>query len=100
MELNTVRKIVNESILQVINEAGIDGDFEIDDDTNLLAIFDSMDIVALIMETEAKIYTELGKKVPLADEYTFDSQKSPLNTVDSWVQFVNKQLINYLNLAC
>ena len=95
MELNTVRKIVNDSILQVINEAEIDSEFEVDDNTNLLTILDSMDIVALIMETESKIYSVLGIKVPLADENTFDSQRSPFRTVGSWLQFVNRQIIKY-----
>jgi hypothetical protein len=95
VELNTVRKIVNESILQVVNEAEVDSEFELDDNTNLLNIFDSMDIVALIMETESKIYSVIGKKIPLADEYTFDSQRSPFSTVESWTQFVNKQIKKY-----
>ena len=95
MDLNTVRNIINESILQVLNEADIDREFKIDENTNLLTIFDSMDIVALILETESKIYNVMGKKVALADEYTFDSQKSPFSTVGSWIKFVNKQIIEY-----
>lgn len=92
MDVNTLYKIVSESILVVVKESEIDLDVEIDAYTNLLSIFDSMDIVALIMETESKLYSVLGRNVSLADEYTFDIQRSPFNTVESWLNFVNKQL--------
>ena len=91
MDLKAVSTIVYGAISQVINDSEID--VEINKDSNLLDIFDSMDIVALIMETEAKIYSEIGKKIPLADEYTFDVQRSPFCSVECWLQFVNKQII-------
>jgi len=66
----------------------VDISIEIEDSTNIFDVLDSMDIVNLIMETEALLEEKLGYYLPLANEETFDAEKSPLLSYKSWLQFI------------
>ena len=61
---------------------------ELDDDFNLLDAIDSVLLVELVVSTEDFLETKLEKYVPLADENTFDWEKSPFSSINNWFSYV------------
>jgi hypothetical protein len=47
-----------------------------------------MSIVTLIMETESEVSRVFGKYIPLANEHTFDREKSPFVSMANWLKFI------------
>lgn len=66
--------------------------FELHDETNLLDLLDSVELVGLVMFTEEYVSKNLEATVQLADENTFDVSSSPLRSISEWCLFVNKQI--------
>ena len=69
-------------------------DFNFNDKTNLLEVFDSMEVVRLLMFTEEYLIDNFNIMVQLADEHTFDVSSSPLLSVENWCKFVDQQIEN------
>ena len=88
MELDEIKALVDKSILNLKNELNVEIEGEINEDSNLFDILDSMDVVNLIMETESLLEQELGFYIPLANEVTFDAEKSPLKSYKQWLHFI------------
>jgi hypothetical protein len=92
MELENIRLLSLQAFSNLREELDIEIDQEINDETNILDILDSMDIVNLIMETESLLEKEVGNYTPLATELTFDADMSPLLSFKSWLNFIKIQL--------
>ena len=60
-----ISKIVHQALLNIVNELEIDLEEEINENSNILDILDSMDVVNLIMETEGILESEYDKYIPL-----------------------------------
>ena len=88
MELVQIREVALQAFLNIKDELEVNIDVEIDDDTNVLELLDSMDIVSLIMETEGLVEKEFGRYIALANEETFASDSSPLRSFSSWVTYI------------
>jgi len=88
MELVELNGVLLQAFLNIKTELNVDISIEIEDSTNIFDVLDSMDIVNLIMETEALLEEKLGYYLPLANEETFDAEKSPLLSYKSWLQFI------------
>ena len=58
------------------------------DDANLYDLLGSLGAVNLILESEIRLESLLGRYVPLAGEHLFDAALSPLRTWSSWVSYV------------
>lgn len=89
MELDKVNELMLRVFLNLKEELDIVIEEEITDSTNIFEILDSMDIVNFIMETESLLESELGSYIPLANEETFDAQKSPLLSYKQWLNFIS-----------
>ena len=61
---------------------------ELNDDFNLLEAVDSVLLVELVVSTEDLLESKLEKYVPLADENTFDWEKSPFSSINNWLSYV------------
>ena len=81
-------KLVHQALLNIVDDLEIDLEEEINENSNILDILDSMDVVNLIMETEGILESEYDKYIPLANEETFDAEMSPLLTFHSWVEHI------------
>ncbi len=92
MEIGEVRLLSLEAVSNLQDDLDIQIDEEIKDETNLLEILDSMDIVNLIMETESLLEKKLKKYTPLANEHTFDAESSPLTSFKNWIDFISSQV--------
>ena len=88
MELSEVNSVLLQALFNIKTELNVDISVEIEDSTNIFDVLDSMDIVNLIMETESLLEVKLGYYLPLANEETFDAEKSPLLSYKSWLQFI------------
>lgn len=85
--MNEIEMIAKESLQNVCNENNLDLPV-IKENLDLIESFDSMIIVDLLLETEKNLEKKFGKYMPLADENTFDSNKSPLKEWSKWVSFI------------
>jgi acyl carrier protein len=88
MELDKVNVLMLSVFENLKNELNIVIEEEITESTNIFEILDSMDVVNLIMETESLLEQELGVYIPLANEETFDAEKSPLKSYKQWLYFI------------
>ena len=78
MELDNINILMLSVFENLKDELNVVIEEEITESTNIFEILDSMDVVNLIMETESLLEQELGVYIPLANEETFDAEKSPL----------------------
>lgn len=92
MEIEEIKGLIHQAVNSLKEELDVVIEKPIDDDTNFFDILDSMDIVNLIMETESLLEKEVGKYIPLANEYTFDSENSPLISQIEWAKFIYSQI--------
>ena len=83
-----ISKLVHQALLNIVDDLEIDLEEELNENSNILDILDSMDVVNLIMETEGILESEYGNYIPLANEETFDLEMSPLLTFNSWVEHI------------
>jgi acyl carrier protein len=88
MELAEINVLMLNVFSNLKDELNVDIEDEIIDSTNIFEILDSMDVVNLIMETESLLEQELGFYIPLANEETFDAEKSPLISYKNWLHFI------------
>lgn len=84
--MNRIDKIVVDSLNKLKKEKNIKKSLKEND--NLLEIFDSFDLVNLILNLEDDIKKNLKIKIQLADENLFDLKKSPLISIKSWKNYV------------
>jgi hypothetical protein len=66
----------------------------LDDVDRIIDLLDSMDMVNLIMETESLIESRFNMCIPLANEFTFDSERSPFNSLYEWVKHIKISVEN------
>jgi acyl carrier protein len=88
MELDKINALMLSVFHNLKDELNVVIEEEITDSTNIFEILDSMDVVNLIMETESLLEQELGVYIPLANEETFDAEKSPLQSYKQWLHFI------------
>ncbi|WP_456432137.1 hypothetical protein [Nitratifractor sp.] len=63
-------------------------------DDPLFAELDSMAVLDLILEIEARLQEHLGRYVQIADERSMDPQKTPFLTVQSAIEHVRERADN------
>lgn len=84
--MSRIEKIVTDSLNKLKKEKNIKKSLKEND--NLLEIFDSFDLVNLILNLEDDIKKNLKIKIQLADENLFDLKKSPLISLKLWKNYV------------
>ena len=92
MELEQIRELALEAFLNLKDELDVTFDIEIIDSTNILELLDSMDVVSLIMETERLIEDKVSYYVALANEESFDADRSPLLSFAGWVSYISEMM--------
>lgn len=88
--MKNIKKILEISLNSVLKKNKLKILTKIDSQLNLISKYDSLIIVELIIETESNLEKEYGFYKTLANENTFDFQKSPLKNWKIWNEYVNK----------
>ena len=94
MELNSVKKIVMDSLISVLDENGIKN-ISVDDNTEIFgskSIIDSLQLISLIVKIEEDVYDQVGKEIIVVDEAAVIVGNSPFQTVKSLTEFVYKKI--------
>ena len=94
MELNSVKKIVIDSLMSVLDENGIKN-ISVDDNTEIFgskSIIDSLQLISLIVKIEEDVYDQIGKEIIVVDEAAVIIGNSPFQTVKSLTEFVYKKI--------
>ena len=94
MELNSVKKIVIDSLMSVLDENGIKN-ISVDDNTEIFgskSIIDSLQLINLIVKIEEDVYDQVGKEIIVVDEAAVIVGNSPFQTVESLTEFVYKKI--------
>ena len=94
MELNSVKKIVIDSLMSVLDENGIKN-ISVDDNTEIFgskSIIDSLQLISLIVKIEEDVYDQVGKEIIVVDEAAVIIGNSPFQTVKSLTEFVYKKI--------
>jgi hypothetical protein len=93
MDIERTEFLVREAISIIEKDLEVKLDCQINSDSNILKIFDSIDVVGIILETEALIEAEIGRYVPLASESSFDADGSPLLRLETWIAYVHSAVV-------
>jgi acyl carrier protein len=94
MKLNSVKKIVIDSLVSVLNENGIKN-ISVDDNTEIFgskSIIDSLQLISLIVKIEEDVYDQIGKEIIVVDEAAVIVGNSPFQTVKSLTEFVYNKI--------
>jgi len=94
MELNSVKKIVMDSLISVLDENGIKN-ISVDDNTEIFgskSIIDSLQLISLIVKIEEDVYDQVGKEIIVVDEAAVIIGNSPFQTVQSLTEFVYNKI--------
>jgi len=85
-----VQDVIIDAVIQIGRERGVDVS-HVDDQTRLLgsgALLDSVGLVTVVMEIEARLEEELGLTVSLTSDAAMSQERSPLRSVASLRDFV------------
>jgi hypothetical protein len=88
--MTDVANITSDALAAVLENLDLDTPIELDGSTNIIDAVDSFAIVDLLLETEGRIESAIGRYVPLADESIFDAEKSPLKKWSAWNVYVEQ----------
>mgnify|MGYP006219013021 FL=1 len=94
MKLNSVKKIVIDSLVSVLDENGIKN-ICVDDNTEIFgskSIIDSLQLISLIVKIEEDVFDQVGKEIIVVDEAAVIVGNSPFQTVKSLTEFVYKKI--------
>ena len=80
--------LVRRSLAEVGREWGRPEFETVDAGLDIFEVIDSFAVVELLLQTEADLEAAIGRYVPLADEMVLDAEKSPLRSLDRWVDHV------------
>lgn len=78
--------VIKNSIKKIAKDLG--KKIKLNDNQNLLELFDSFNLVNLIIDIEDEINKNQKIKIQIADENIFDAKKSPLLKFKTWKKFV------------
>jgi acyl carrier protein len=90
-----VKELLSDCINELVSDLDYLSDFVYDDNPNLLEVFDSMDIVKLIMLVEEKLEDFTKIYIPLADENTFDLELSSFTSLTKLQADVEEKVAEY-----
>ena len=82
------RKVLQESIAALNENWQLTSLNTLGDDTDIFGQIDSFAVVELLMETESRLETLLGRYIPLGGEIVLDPEKSPLRSLAAWDRYV------------
>ena len=88
VERTKVGEIVRHSLAEVGREWGRPEFEDVGPNFDVFEMIDSFAVVELLLQTEADLETAIGRYVPLADEQVLDFEKSPLRSLDRWIDHV------------
>ena len=93
MELNSVKKIVIDGLVSVLDENDIN--VSVDDNTEIFgskSIIDSLQLINLIVKIEEDVYGQSGKEIIVVDDEAVIVGNSPFQTVQSLTEFVYNKI--------
>lgn len=80
--------VVRHSLAEVGREWGRPEFGDLAPEADIFEMIDSFGVVELLLQTEGDLETVVGRYVPLADEQVLDAEKSPLRSLDRWIDHV------------
>jgi len=86
--------VIIEVVRQIADERGIDV-AEVDSETVLIgpeAFLDSVGLVSVVMEVEARLEEDFGAEVSLTSDAAMSRERSPLRTIGTIRDFVLEQV--------
>ena len=86
--------IIIEVVQQIADERGIEV-AQVDSETVLIgpeAFFDSVGLVSVVMEIEARIDEDFGAEVSLTSDAAMSRERSPLRTISTIREFIMEQV--------
>lgn len=81
-------EIVRHSLAELAREWGRPEFEDLGTDADIFEMIDSFAVVELLLQTESDLENAIGRYVPLADEQVLDAEKSPLRSLDRWIDHV------------
>ena len=88
LERPQAESIVRKSLAAVGREWGRPEFESVAADADIFEVIDSFAVVELLLQTEGDLEGAIGRYVPLADERVLDADKSPLRSLDRWIDHV------------
>lgn len=88
LDRSQAEAIVRRSLAEAGREWGRPEFEDVSADANLFESIDSFAVVELLLQTESNLEAAIGRYVPLADELVLDAAKSPLCSLDNWIDHV------------
>lgn len=88
LERSGAEAVVRRSLARVGGEWGRPEFANLAADADIFETIDSFAIVELLLQTESDLEAAIGRYVPLADELVLDADKSPLRSLNSWIDHV------------
>ncbi len=90
----TSKEIILNAISNVNKELKIQGLEDINNDTKLFELLDSLGTLDLILELESLLEDETGKYIAIANEHSMDKESTPFQTIVTLESFVNERIKN------
>ena len=87
-----MRELLLNAIKEINKDLNIKELENIDDNTNLFELLDSMAVLDLILEIETQIENKYGRYVQIADESIMDALKSPFRRFDLLIKYVDARV--------
>lgn len=88
IERSNAETLVRRSLAEAGREWGRPEFENITSDADIFEMIDSFAVVELLLQTESDLEAAIGRYVPLADERVLDAEKSPLRSLDRWIDHV------------
>lgn len=83
-----IEALVRHSLAEVGREWGRSEFEDLGAEADIFEAIDSFAVVELLLQTEADLEAAAGRYVPLADELVLDADKSPLRSLNRWIDHV------------
>ena len=92
-----LREIILKAIKNINEELKIDELQNIDDETPLFELLDSLGTLDLILELESSLEDELGTYIAVASEQSMDAKNTPFQTIVTLEDYLKQRIADESN---
>ncbi len=90
--MEDIKDILIDAIAEVNEELGIEELKDIQNDTPLFTLLDSMAVLDLILEIEDRLQQKYGKYIQIADDKSMDPLNTPFKTFQTLLEYVQERV--------
>jgi acyl carrier protein len=90
--MQELESLVYDAIKTVNETHEVDALNELEGDTPLFVLLDSLGTLDLVLELESRLQEKVGRYVQVADEYTMDGYYTPFKTVESLIAYLSTKI--------